>query len=218
MRRSHFLGTRPISERAARKSLMMSWPSQDGSRGGVQDPADDVDQRRLAGSIRAQQRENSPLRTAVDVDVLERPEARTHRSSRDFGLKWRVAWGPWGRGVSRIHAAKIGWNAAAGGLRSPGHNPHPAPNTPELTGPLRPRGNAPLNRPIYGASRGGRDGNRHGGTKAGARREPAPRNPAPPPAQAQRGGGSGRSLIRRLVYWCLVLGLWGVIGAAGAFA
>ena len=56
--------------------------------------------------------------------------------------------------------------------------------------------------------------------KAGERREPAEDASPSAPRQRKRGGrgNGGRSLIRRMVYWCLVLAVWGVIGAVGALA
>jgi penicillin-binding protein 1A len=56
--------------------------------------------------------------------------------------------------------------------------------------------------------------------KAGERREPAS-DAGPGAARPRKRGGrgsGGRSLIRRMVYWCLVLAVWGVIGAVGALA
>ena len=107
-------------------------------------------------------------------------------------------------------------------------------------------GNAPLNRPIYGAPSGGIDGSRHGGTEGrrtateldvspdgkrsaadGGRRPDAPttinraaRAPQARPARGRKRGGrgGGRSLLRRMVYWCLVLALWGVVAAGGTLA
>ncbi len=56
--------------------------------------------------------------------------------------------------------------------------------------------------------------------KAGERREPASDASPSTPRPRKRGGrgSGGRSLIRRMVYWCLVLAVWGVIGAVGALA
>src|SRR5262245_29585282 len=82
-------------------------------------------------------------------------------------------------------------------------------------------GNAPLNRPIYGAPRVDRRGAKidMAGRKASARREPASDGSQAAASNRKRGGRSaGRSLLRRMVYWCLVLAVWGVIGAVGAFA
>jgi penicillin-binding protein 1A len=49
-----------------------------------------------------------------------------------------------------------------------------------------------------------------------ARRDDKPRSGAARRTKRRRGGG--RSGLGRLVYWCFVLGVWGVIGVAGLFA
>ena len=54
---------------------MMSWPSTSDLAGGrIDDAADDADQRRLAGAVRAEQRENLAA-PDLQVDVLQRLEA-----------------------------------------------------------------------------------------------------------------------------------------------
>ena len=54
----------------------MSWPStMTVPLVGVDDAADDVDQRRLAGAVRAEQREDLAA-ADLEIDVLERLEAR----------------------------------------------------------------------------------------------------------------------------------------------
>ena len=54
----------------------MSWPSTvTRARAGVDDAADDADQRRLAGAVGAEQREDLAA-PDLEVDVLERLEAR----------------------------------------------------------------------------------------------------------------------------------------------
>ena len=70
-------GTSPISERAARKSVTMSCPSASTCAfARLDDAADDVDQRRLAGAVRTEQRENLAV-PDLEVDALERLEARS---------------------------------------------------------------------------------------------------------------------------------------------
>ncbi len=63
-----------------------------GARGRLHDPADDVDQRRLAGAVGAEQRKNLAV-ADVQIDVLERAKARTHRSWRDSKPKWLMSCG-----------------------------------------------------------------------------------------------------------------------------
>src|SRR5512139_430194 len=55
---------------------------------------------------------------------------------------------------------------------------------------------------------------------AGDRAAPAPDRPAKRPRRKRKSGGRGkkRSLIGRLVYWSLVLGLWLAIGVVGTVA
>ena len=63
-----------------------------GARGRLDDAADDADQRGLAGAVRAEQREDLAA-ADVEIDVLERLEARTHRSWRDSRRKWLISCG-----------------------------------------------------------------------------------------------------------------------------
>ncbi|HVY58551.1 MAG TPA: penicillin-binding protein 1A [Xanthobacteraceae bacterium] len=55
-------------------------------------------------------------------------------------------------------------------------------------------------------------------SSARARRGDSDARPRRPKRGRQGGGGNGRSGFGRLVYWGLVLGLWGLIGVAGTLA
>jgi penicillin-binding protein 1A len=46
--------------------------------------------------------------------------------------------------------------------------------------------------------------------------KPSPKRPSRRKRKSGRGGGKRRSLMGRMVYWCLVLGLWVAIGGVGA--
>ena len=64
-------GTRPINKRAAVVLDEVMAVDQNRTRGRIDDPADDVDQRSLARSVRTGQRENFAA-PEVRIDALER--------------------------------------------------------------------------------------------------------------------------------------------------
>jgi penicillin-binding protein 1A len=83
-----------------------------------------------------------------------------------------------------------------------------------------PIGNALLNRPVYGPCGVDRRETTLGRRKSGARREPVRAAPAADdakrgnsPKPRRRGGGS---LLSRLAYWALVVGIWALLAGGGA--